>query len=111
VLAHHRILATAALDGTCRLWDCDNWGNRPIILTATADESGERPEYLSIDFRSDGKLLALGTNEGTVEVHCMETHKRLSRSKMHWGEVEMVSFEPSGRRLLTRATDGTAKVP
>jgi WD40 repeat protein len=50
-------------------------------LAAMSDEQGGSPEYLSIDFRPDGSLLALGTNEGSIEVYCMDIHKRLSRGK------------------------------
>jgi len=51
------LVASSSLDGTVRMWDCENINNQPVVLTDHASW------VLSIAFSPDGKRLVTSSNQ------------------------------------------------
>jgi hypothetical protein len=126
-------LATAADDGTVRLWDLK--GNRKAIfrghqgrvggvrfgldgkLLVTVGEDGVRLWNLSdgrhleqinsnqVSLSPDGKLLAVAGKDGTVSLQDLATRRKLSEFR-----GKQVSLSPDGKRLATIEDDGTVQL-
>ncbi|MBI2824020.1 MAG: PD40 domain-containing protein [Planctomycetia bacterium] len=56
-------------------------------------------------FSPDGKLLALGTSKGTIEIWDFEKRERLRSWKAHRGGTQSLVFHPEGKLLASEARD------
>jgi WD40 repeat protein len=63
-----------------------------------------------IDWTSDGRFLATGSNDGTARVWDATTGLQVLRLAGHTSGLGLVSFSPDGTELLTGGGDGTARV-
>jgi WD40 repeat protein len=54
--------------------------------------------------------LALGADNGSLILLDENGNHRLRSSQIHYGRIESVQFDRTGRRLLTASGDGTAKI-
>lgn len=63
-----------------------------------------------IDFRSDGKLFALGNSAGNVQVFDSASKKLIRNLKGHKGPVRKIKFSPNKVNLLSISDDKTFKV-
>ena len=63
-----------------------------------------------IDFRSDGKLFALGNSAGNVQVFDSSSKKLIRNLKGHKGPVRKVKFSPNKVNLFSISDDKTFKV-
>jgi WD40 repeat protein/tetratricopeptide (TPR) repeat protein len=123
-----KILATASLDKTARLWDT----NTQNPTTPPLQHEGM---VSSVTFSPDGKILATGCLDGTARlwdtVTLMpirtppgaslamrtvvtrwdtDTRKPLGAPLQHRGAVEAVAFSPDGKVLATASRDNTARL-
>lgn len=64
----------------------------------------------AINWSPDGKLLAAGTNDGTVWIWDAEQRKLLHILKGHASTVVAVEWSPNGERLTSRSSNGTIRV-
>jgi WD40 repeat protein len=91
-------LATAAVDGTVRLWDLNDLTN-PIPPLACESR------VLDLAYSPDGGLLACATESGNVLVWNAITGKLLFAPLKHSTPVRGVSFSPDGKYLATASRD------
>src|SRR5262249_38290102 len=88
-------LATASLDGTCKVWDTDNWN--PIrSLKATDGKT-----FQAVAWSRDGKRLAAGDDDEVILWNA-DTYEELYT--LATPGKGMVAFTPDGRTLLTART-------
>jgi WD40 repeat protein len=87
----YKRLATASLDGTCKLWDCEAWNPNNWKVVGTLRGSGGGFEALA--WSQDGKRLAAG-DDAEVVVWNAETYDVLR------------AIKTSGRGLLAFSADG-----
>jgi Flp pilus assembly protein TadD/Leucine-rich repeat (LRR) protein len=64
----------------------------------------------AVAFSSDGKLLALGKQDGTIDLQDRITGKTVMGFRGHSGGVSAVAFGPDDRFLLSGSDDGTAQL-
>jgi WD40 repeat protein len=65
---------------------------------------------LSAAFSPDGRIIAAGTTEGTVEIWDLYSKQELLTLRGHTGQVTSVAFAPDGRTLATVSNDGTLRL-
>jgi RNA polymerase sigma factor (sigma-70 family) len=88
--------------GTLDLWDLVTKKSRASVKTA----KGLR----SVAFSPDGKLLATGGFDNTVQIRDPLTGRERRILKGHSGGVNSLAFSPDGKVLLTGSLDRTAKL-
>ena len=71
---------------------------------------GHDAEVTSVDFSSDGELLASGSGDGTVIIWNLADGSILHRLDGHTETVNDVAFSPDGSLLLTGSNDLTARL-
>ena len=93
-----RILATAGVDGTMRLWDVDS-GQKTATL-------GIHPSSVnSVSFSPDGRTLASGGWDGKVRLWDVDSGQETATLEGHRAGVNSVSFSPDGRTLASGGRD------
>ncbi len=65
---------------------------------------------LSIAFRPDGKLLAMGDTDGHVRLWSVETGEQIATWQGHEDWVRSVAFSPDGRYLASGSEDKTIRL-
>jgi WD40 repeat protein/class 3 adenylate cyclase len=105
-----RRLATAAYDGTARVWDVSS-GDELLKLVGH-DRAGltEAAALNGIAFSPDGKKLATAGWDGVAKVWDAASGEELLTLSGHSGWVLQVKFSPDGKHLATTSNDGTAKL-
>ena len=112
------VFATASNDSTARLWDITKVSGREIrshtALIKPRSKTGFFTQPNSICFSSIGDLIALGCNDGSVQMwdtrrsYVNTTH--LIRPAHSQDEITSIRFSYSGNHLLSRAMDSTMKL-
>jgi RNA polymerase sigma factor (sigma-70 family) len=88
--------------GTLKVWD---------VATKKERVSIKEPSMLRcVAFTPDGKLLATGCFDNTVQLRDAVTGKTIRLLKGHTAGVNSLSFRRDGRALLTGSLDRTAKL-
>ncbi|WP_052890564.1 WD40 repeat domain-containing serine/threonine protein kinase [Thermogemmatispora carboxidivorans] len=64
----------------------------------------------SVAWSPDGRRLASGSDDGTVQVWEADTGKQLLTYRGHSAGVQSVAWSPDGRRLASGSDDGTVQV-
>ena len=62
--------------------------------------------YLAVAFRSDGKLLATGSQDTSIRLWEAETGKEISILRGHKSYVSELAFSPDGKKMVSWAEDG-----
>jgi hypothetical protein len=99
--ADGRLLATAHLDGSVRVWDAAT--GRLVRKYA-----GDRGQGRKLAFSPDGLWLAAGGNDTTVSLREPLTGQEVLHRRGHTGRVFHVAFGGDGRTLLSGSGDNTA---
>ena len=98
-----RLLATAGLDRTVRLWNAATGAELPLC--------GDRSlPVTQVTFAPDGKLLAAGSSDRTVRLWDETTGKVKATLPGHTGEVNAVTFSSDGRLLASASHDETVRL-
>ncbi len=96
------LLAGGCLDGTVIVWDVDR---REILTTIAAHDTDVR----SVAFVPRTELLATASFDKSARiVHARRGHV-VSELVGHEGQIYQLLAHPDGRRVITRATDGSAR--
>lgn len=109
-----RVITVSARDGSARLWSVEpanglafrvrtNDHLRDVALAALPADSGEASSLLMATAGHDGEVAVWRWREGTAPARYLELEG-------HDGPVRRVAFSPSGRRLASAGSDGTARV-
>ncbi|MDH2424959.1 helix-turn-helix domain-containing protein [Sphaerisporangium sp. TRM90804] len=104
-----RLLATASLDQTVRLWDVAD-PHRPGVL---ATVRGHTAGVLAVAFSPDGRTLATAGDDRTARLWDVSDPRRprpVATLGGHAAAVRQVAFAPDGRALATAGYDGTARL-
>ena len=97
-----RLVITASLDRTARLWEVD--GGRPRGAPLR-----HRGPVRSVAFSPDGRTVLTGTNDGTAQIWEVASHWPLGEPLRHKGWVQQVVFRPDGNVAIT-AGEGASTV-
>ncbi len=68
---------------------------------------GVRQTPLALDFTPDGKRLAVGCSDGTIQVFDVATGKPVNETKAHSGVLRTVRFSPKGGRMASLGSEKT----
>jgi WD40 repeat protein len=107
-----RRLATTGQDGAAKIWDVTPEGSHEWLSV---------PGTQGVAYSPDGRFLAASTSEEEVpvpqevapaDVHLYEANggRRVATFRGHEDEIVALEFDPSGTRLASAATDGTARI-
>jgi len=100
-----KILASASLDHTIRLWDVASRRQLGAPLTGHTDW------VWSVAFSPDGRILASGSADDTVRLWDVASGQPLGPPLAgHTGAVSSVAFSPNGRVLASGSYDGTIRL-
>jgi WD40 repeat protein len=98
-----RRLASAAEDGTLRVWEVPGWVERLCFKAHDASVT-------AVTFDGAGKRLATAGKDRRVRVWDADTGKRLANLGGQGGWVTGVAFSPDDTRLATSSYDGAVKI-
>jgi len=101
--ADGKILATAGLDGTVKLWDVTA---RKELRTLR----GHSNRVLSIAISPDSKTLASASEDRSLRIWEIASGRQQSILFGHSSGIEAVTFDADGKTLVSGATDGTIKL-
>jgi WD40 repeat protein len=99
-----KILASAGVDGTVKLWDTVT-GRRLATL------SGDSGPIFALSAAPDGKTLASGGFDGRVTLWDIASRKRLHPPLTgHSDKISSICFSPNGRLLASASWDATVRI-
>jgi WD40 repeat protein len=97
-----RMLAILGVE-TLTLWSC-----RPNAYEMMGEHPGE--PQLCLAWAPDGRSIAVGLADGTIQFLEMPAGRQLKRLRGHSGMVRRLAFTPDGRLLASSNTDGKVKL-
>jgi len=105
-----KLLASASLDGTVRLWNPATGHLVGAVLHATPHATGARNGALEVAFSPDGKLLASAGADGTVRLWNPATRQPIGAPLDAQTGVTSVAFSPDGKLLASAGGDGAVRL-
>ncbi|HZM22178.1 MAG TPA: hypothetical protein VFC02_10560, partial [Anaerolineales bacterium] len=103
-------IATAAADGTAKIWDATTGKELLSVKGSTYDIGSERGFVWYAAFSPNGKLLATAGGDGIARIWNAITGEEILTLSGHTQQVFHIEFNQDGNRLATVSADGTAKV-
>ncbi len=97
-----RLVATASIDGTVRLWEGDKC--QEILLMD--HDAGVN----AVEFDPRGARLATGTSRNALHLWDVATGNKIATFRTFDSRVEHVTFSPDGSRVAGASHDGTAMI-
>lgn len=97
-----KLLATASLDKTVRLWDTANFKE--------VEAFKNRDSIYSVAFSPDGKTLVFGSEDKSITLVEVATKRKRITLTGHTNAVYSVVFSPDGKTLASASHDQTARL-
>jgi WD40 repeat protein len=94
---HTHILCIGGMDGLVHLWNLDI--DRVDVV---APESGN---IWALGVSPDGKTLAIGTQDGRLELFNLPSRRAIAGLRAHRTFIRDLAFAPDGRRLVSGGGD------
>lgn len=70
-----------------------------------------KAQFSAVAFRNDGVLIALGREDGTVDIYPTKDHQTLLRRfKLHSGIIHDLAFSPFSNTVVAACGDGTIQI-
>lgn len=101
------ISGSVGADRMLHLW---NVATGALLLTIEGIQSGDTAYFRTLAFNSDGRLLAVGSSDGSVQLWDVNDGMRVFVLNGHTAEVSAVTFNPTGDLLASSALDNTVRV-
>jgi WD40 repeat protein len=98
-----RLIASASVDGTIRIWDVAT-REQTLVL------AGHTDMVYSVAVSPDGRRIASGSEDKTVKIWDAATGRLLRSCNLHTGAVYGTCFNQDGTRLASASADKTVKV-
>ena len=96
-------IATAAEDGTARLWDAHTGEETALLPGAPMSISVEsRFDFSSLAFHPSGERIVTGGIEGKVRVWNTRTGEELAQFEAHENKVQSLHYSMDGTRILSQ---------
>jgi WD40 repeat protein len=89
-----------------------NNGKIRVVDSATksiTELKGHRGQVASFNFRSDGRVLATASADGTLRLWALEA-QQLSQSQQLPGKANSLTFSRDGQRIATQTVDATVRL-
>ena len=119
-----KYLASASDDETVKIWQVGDWRKS---MTLTLPGKYEEPdvclgsifslfnvarghEYRSVTFSPDGRYMAAGSRDWSINIWQVNGWQYLATLKGHKDDVNAVSFSPDGRYLASGSWDNAIKM-
>lgn len=100
--APHSLIVLSGISGP--------WINGKTHVQDFAFAKAKAP-FSSVAFRKDGVLIALGREDGTVDIYPTRDHQTLLRRfKLHSGVVFSLSFSPFSNTIVAGCGDGSIQI-
>ncbi len=107
-------LASSSSDGRVLMWDIVTGAQRTgFTFTSAPDPTTGAPQWATgLSFSADGKLLAVGQEDGSLQLLDAATGENKRTLLGHKGIVVSrgVQFAPDGKSLATASFDGTVRL-
>ena len=71
---------------------------------------GHNDPVRSVAFRPDGKILASGSDDGTIKLWNLTTNQDVANLRGHYSTIDVVAFSNDGKILSSGSDDGTIKL-
>jgi WD40 repeat protein/serine/threonine protein kinase len=104
-LAYHpslRLLASASVDGSARLWNLDTGEGQAL--------RGHWDRVYALAFSPDGSLLATGSQDTTIILWDVASGQQLTQLRGHSAYIYHLAFSPDGSRLASASGDSTVRI-
>ncbi len=101
-----RLLASASIDGTIRLWELQPSGE-VASFEITSSSLGATDV---VAFSPDGKLLASAWSDGTIKIWETATRAEVVELNGHASFIRSIVFSPDGTRLASASHDKTVRI-
>jgi WD40 repeat protein len=98
-----RLIASASLDGSVRVWDASGGAERACLR-------GHEKEVKGVAFSPDGRRLVSCSRDRTIRLWDVAAWAEVACLRGHEGAVMCVAFAPDGARVASGGRDRTARV-
>ncbi|HYV34765.1 MAG TPA: WD40 repeat domain-containing protein [Gemmataceae bacterium] len=98
-----KLMATASLDGTVKLWDAKTGKELKTL-------KGHAGQVYCVAFNHDGTLLASSGHDKSIRLWNVKDGKTVKQLQGHTESVDWVAFSPSGKVLASCGADKSVRL-